>query len=710
MSTLTSWCQRIDIPPEVPDKTTIFYDYDVVSDYCIVSDYDVVSCTSRCLGIYGWNPNSPSTNPAKLFMQGLREWFADNVASTSIVKVVLVDISTDAVTAMCNELNAATARRPGGGSTRVSSSPQSIEQYQWSWKDDSGWVLYDPDQNNQIERSYHERTINPAVQKVEIFGDKAGVMSASKHKPAGALAAKYEVHFQRMVQLNTTSGFERAVKRKKAAHLPRIVLSVGAGGGSAASSPPTSAGAGKVKIDFVAHASLDGGGSSGSGGGGARASGGGGGARASGGTVAAPLADWSCASCTYVNAASDKQCVICMNQKPISTEITAAASAPLPAVEWACAHCTFVNVKHSLACAMCYKSKPSTTLAPAASGGSRSAVSGGGGGGAAGAASRGDGGGSSSGDNITFATFDRPAAAAIVCYAFDAKTARTAVASMEKWVRDSWVTSSEPIRAVGNDVPFATVAIPTAMRVAAKNKCTVVEADEANRTFKLRGLGKRQLAAAGTAVEHAIIAEALTFKDNQNKPPTTWVANQSKPVDVYAVVQGSTEWLDVEANFNTHGFAATIVKVERVQNKYVWGEYARQRSVIAGMCASGDANELLTMKHGTQSTDPTLVYSSDVGIDYRYCQAGMYGKGAYFAEDPDYTHNGYTFDAGGGNSAMFLCRILAGNVDERTSDSSIKHPAVGHHSVRGAVRGNQYAYILYEHYRSYPEYLVTYKK
>lgn len=80
----------------------------------------------------------------------------------------------------------------------------------------------------------------------------------------------------------------------------------------------------------------------------------------------------------------------------------------------------------------------------------------------------------------------------------------------------------------------------------------------------------------------------------------------------------------------------------------------------------------------------------------------LFGKGACFVEDPDYVHNGYTFDAGGGDYAMLLCRILDGNVDERTSDSSIKHPAVGHHSVRGAVRGNQYAYILYEHYRSYP--------
>ena len=120
------------------------------------------------------------------------------------------------------------------------------------------------------------------------------------------------------------------------------------------------------------------------------------------------------------------------------------------------------------------------------------------------------------------------------------------------------------------------------------------------------------------------------------------------------------------------------------------------RSVV-GLKASLETSRTLASENATvcvgASYYPTMAFSF---------LSLLFGKGACFVEDPDYVHNGYTFDAGGGDYAMLLCRILDGNVDERTSDSSIKHPAVGHHSVRGAVRGNQYAYILYEHYRSYP--------
>ena len=134
-------------------------------------------------------------------------------------------------------------------------------------------------------------------------------MSNSKHKPAGAIAAKYEVVFQQMKQINTTSGFGRAVKRERAPHLPHIVLSMGASGGAAAST------VGKVAIDFIAGPSSGGGGGWGGGvgggsfqdsfyrnGGDAAASsssfadggGGGGGDFGSSSTAPVPAAQWAC--------------------------------------------------------------------------------------------------------------------------------------------------------------------------------------------------------------------------------------------------------------------------------------------------------------------------------------------------------------------------------------------------------------------------------
>jgi hypothetical protein len=155
----------------------------------------------------------------------------------------------------------------------------------------------------------------------------------------------------------------------------------------------------------------------------------------------------------------------------------------------------------------------------------------------------------------------------------------------------------------------------------------------------------------------------------------------------------------------------TVTEVQRVQHPQLWREFARQRGVVARLNESS-ANEIVGLKHGTGSTDPKTTVDSDVGIDFRFSDWGLYGKGAYFGEEADYSHSGYVFKRSDGAYQMFLCRILAGKVDDRgvLTDTSIRHPKAGHHSVRGAVNCVQRAYIVYEFYRCYPEFLVTYTK
>ncbi len=59
---------------------------------------------------------------------------------------------------------------------------------------------------------------------------------------------------------------------------------------------------------------------------------------------------------------------------------------------------------------------------------------------------------------------------------------------------------------------------------------------------------------------------------------------------------------------------------------------------------------------------------------------------------------------------MFLVRVACGCVDQRTAiDRSIRHAPPGHHSVRGPVRGEQHAFVVYRAYQAYPEYIVTYR-
>ena len=66
--------------------------------------------------------------------------------------------------------------------------------------------------------------------------------------------------------------------------------------------------------------------------------------------------------------------------------------------------------------------------------------------------------------------------------------------------------------------------------------------------------------------------------------------------------------------------------------------------------------------HGTSSTDPSLIYKSESGLDMRFSNSGMYGKGIYFAEHSSYS-DGYAFYKNNavGQKQMFLALVLVGD-------------------------------------------------
>merc|ERR1740117_146079 len=208
-----------------------------------------------------------------------------------------------------------------------------------------------------------------------------------------------------------------------------------------------------------------------------------------------------------------------------------------------------------------------------------------------------------------------------------------------------------------------------------------------------------------------LMAPPLTWE-----PQPQWNANGdrlSSGQRVYDVPRG-TEWDEVKQMLVANGqFQCTVKKIQRFQNPDLWKRYVRERGDVA-KDNGGNANEHRDLKHGTGTTDPATIIAGDAGIDPRYSDWGLFGNGAYFAEQADYSHNnGYVYKVGDGSFQMFICRVAAGKVDERegkrdTSGHPTRHPAHGHQSVRGIVRGSQYAYIVYEMYRTYPEYLVTY--
>jgi hypothetical protein len=159
--------------------------------------------------------------------------------------------------------------------------------------------------------------------------------------------------------------------------------------------------------------------------------------------------------------------------------------------------------------------------------------------------------------------------------------------------------------------------------------------------------------------------------------------------------------------FFQSGINATISKIERVQNVDLYRMYTRMKQEIARR-NNKDANELL-LKHGTRNTDPSAVWNSTYGFDFRYStESNFYGRGSYFTDNTSYVKN-YAFRLPTGERQLFIARVAAGKHEERRdTDKTIVKPMAGCHSVRGPISGNIFGVIVYELRQSYPEYLVTF--
>jgi hypothetical protein len=183
---------------------------------------------------------------------------------------------------------------------------------------------------------------------------------------------------------------------------------------------------------------------------------------------------------------------------------------------------------------------------------------------------------------------------------------------------------------------------------------------------------------------------------------------------LHFVRPNSSEYKEVISCFSQNLFSHTVICVQRVQNQQLWEKYTMQLRQVAKENA-GDANELQWMKHGTRMTTPLTICTT--GFDHRYCEKGMYGRATYFAYSTRYAHlfrhdlpdSGQMPD-GSTAAQLILSRVARGRVDVRPkSDTELKHPALGCHTIEGPVTADGLLAIMtYELHQAYPAYIITY--
>ena len=203
--------------------------------------------------------------------------------------------------------------------------------------------------------------------------------------------------------------------------------------------------------------------------------------------------------------------------------------------------------------------------------------------------------------------------------------------------------------------------------------------------------------------------------------PSEW-DYQTERLKLIEISQNSDEWRTVELKFKTTLNSANITKICRIQNKMLWRSYMQEYSRLKRK-NKGEVNEK-QLFHGTRKNDPTLIYNGEEGFDMRLSSDGMWGQANYFAVNASYSDD-YAF-VKNGVSEIFLVNVLTGNSCKMESNRSLRlppeipRPVKGdsgtstferrrYDSVNGVTNGSQ-VYMTYDNRKSYPAYLIYYRK
>lgn len=149
-----------------------------------------------------------------------------------------------------------------------------------------------------------------------------------------------------------------------------------------------------------------------------------------------------------------------------------------------------------------------------------------------------------------------------------------------------------------------------------------------------------------------------------------------------------------------------IVAVERVQNPRLLAEYQMGRD--AELLLPWETNVFEGLFHTTRAADLDAVLLE--GLDQRLSKPGRFGRGVYWADDPDKANRYWPRHRASETRVMLRGTVRLGrtkNFRPLVCDSSLLRAPRGYDSVCGNITG-QNEYVVYENNRSLVEYAIHY--
>jgi len=207
---------------------------------------------------------------------------------------------------------------------------------------------------------------------------------------------------------------------------------------------------------------------------------------------------------------------------------------------------------------------------------------------------------------------------------------------------------------------------------------------------------------------------------NHTPLPESWT-RQTKNLKMVDVSQSSSEWAHVNNKFSATLPNATITRIQRVQKKDTWVNFCIEKRKLKEKWGVEPQEEELF--HGTRKLNPQDLIKDEAGWRVQYANEDcLWGKGSYFAVNSSYSHT-YAYQSQSPPSyQMLVADVLIGKFKDfgATSDRTLKKPPALPNeldddgeprladSVKGITKGCV-VFILYDNYRAYPKYLLTYQ-
>jgi len=235
-----------------------------------------------------------------------------------------------------------------------------------------------------------------------------------------------------------------------------------------------------------------------------------------------------------------------------------------------------------------------------------------------------------------------------------------------------------------------------------------------NNTLQFGGT-KEQMEIISTLVENFLLRNKP--KEGDVVYPQDWIPQGNTNLKIVELSQDCKEFKELCDRFNQTLSTKKIIKIERIQNKWLWEKYFSQKCLLEKK--NKHKNNEYLLFHGTSKNTPQALYNGQDGFDYKFSDGGMWGRGTYFATNAVYSDD-YAFRTTEVKQ-LFLAFVLVGDTIEIPADQNIKMPppkpkttetsdfdVERYDSVKAQTK-TSINYVVYDISRAYPSYIITYQ-